>query len=82
MDNAAVEAFTNDTVIRTKLKHKDVRQEWVRVLRDHDVIIPEHVPSADNLVDFFTKILLESTFVRLRDQMMKALPPHLQCHFK
>ena len=34
MDNAAAEAFTNDTVIRTKLKHIDQRQEWVRVLRD------------------------------------------------
>jgi hypothetical protein len=82
MDSAAAEAFTNDTVIRTKLKHIDQRQEWVRVLRDKDLIVPKHVPTHDNLADFFTKILTEDTFVRQRDQMMKMLPPHLQYHFK
>ena len=82
IDNTAVEAFTNDTVIRTKLKHIDVRQDWVRVLRDHDIIVPKHIPSADNLADFFTKILFEAIFIRLRDQMMTELPEHLKHHFK
>ena len=84
MDNAAAEAFsfTSNTIIRTKLKHIDVRQDWVRTLRDHNLLIPTQVPSADNLANFFTKTLPEPTFVRLRDQTMKTLPPHLQYHFK
>jgi hypothetical protein len=81
MDNAAAEAFTNNTTIRTKLKHIDVRQEWVRCLRDKDIIVPRHVSSQDNLADFFTKILPPHTFIRLRGELMRELPPHLQYHF-
>ena len=33
IDNTAAEAFANDTVIKTKLKHIDCRQDWVRILR-------------------------------------------------
>ena len=78
MDNTAAEAFTNNTVIRTKLKHIDVRQDWVRCLRDCNLLVPVHVPSAANLADFFTKILPAPTFIRLRDSMMKGLPDHLK----
>lgn len=78
MDNTAAEAFTNNTVVRTKLKHIDVRQNWVRCLRDHNLLLPIHVPSTDNLADFFTKILLGPTFKRLRDRMMVELPDHLK----
>jgi hypothetical protein len=80
MDNTAAEAFTNNTVIRTKLKHIDVRQDWVRCLRDNNLLIPIHVPSADNMADFFTKILPAPTLTRLslRDSMMKELPVHLK----
>jgi hypothetical protein len=74
MDNAAAEIFTNDTAFRTKLKHIDVRQQWVKVLRNKSVIIPKHVPSLDNLADLFTKILGVDDFIRLRDQMMVPLP--------
>ena len=74
MDNAAAEIFTNATAFRTKLKHIDVRQQWVRVLRDKSIIIPKHVPSLDNLADLFTKILGCDDFIRLRDQMMIPLP--------
>jgi hypothetical protein len=81
MDNTAAEAFTNNTVIRTKLKHIDVRQDWVRCLRDHNLLIPLHVPSADNLADFFTKILTAPTFKRLRDRMMVELPDYLKFKF-
>ena len=78
MDNTAAEAFTKNTVVRTKLKHNDVRQEWVRCLRDHNLLVPLHVPSADNLADFFTKILPGPVFKRLRDRMMVELPDHLK----
>jgi hypothetical protein len=78
MDNTAAEAFTNDTVIRTKLKHIDVRQEWVRVLRDCNLLKPVHVSTHENLADFFTKILSGPIFTKLRDMMMQELPDHLK----
>ena len=75
MDNTTAEVFTNDTAFKSRLKHIDVRQEWVKCLRNKSIIIPVHVPTEDNLADLFTKILHEPTFVKLRDQMMTPLPP-------
>jgi len=74
MDNTTAEVFSNNTAFKSKLKHIDVRQEWVRVLRDKNIVIPKHVPTLDNLADLFTKILPEVTFVGLRDRMMIPLP--------
>jgi hypothetical protein len=74
MDNASAEVFTNDTAFKTRLKHIDVRQEWVKCLRDKSIVIPEHVPSAENLADMFTKALSKDTFEGLRDQIMVPLP--------
>ena len=73
IDNAAAEVFADDTAMKSELKHIDVRQEWVRALRDSSVILTLHVCSADNKADFFTKILHPDTFKRLRDAMMKQL---------
>ena len=70
IDNAAAETFINASGGRSKLKHIDCRQEWVRVLRDKSILIPTHVDSKDNLADLFTKILDRGTFERLRDRIM------------
>ena len=74
MDNSTAEIFANNTAFRTRLKHIDVRQQWVRVLRDKSIVIPQHVPTKDNLADLFTKILGTEEFIRLRDLMMTPLP--------
>ena len=74
MDNTTAEIFTNDTAFRTRLKHIDVRQQWVRVLRDKSILIPKHVPTKVNMADLFTKILGTDDFIRLRDLMMIPLP--------
>jgi hypothetical protein len=70
VDNEAARAFADDTVLRSKLKHIDTRQEWVSILRDKGICKLVHVPSADNLADILTKILPTATFVKLRDQLM------------
>ena len=77
MDNAAAEAFSNNSTFKSKLKHIDCRQRWVRTLRDRSIIIPKHVPTADNLADLFTKILCPSIFIRLRDRIMRRLPDRI-----
>ena len=71
MDNSTAEVFTNDTAYKSKLKHIDVRQEWVKTLRDKSILCPVHVDTNDNLADLFTKILPKVDFQRLRDSMMK-----------
>jgi hypothetical protein len=78
MDNTAAEAFSKNSCFKSKLKHIDVRQEWVKTLRDKSLLTPTHVKSADNLADLFTKILPPATFIRLRDHIMKTLPAHIQ----
>ena len=74
MDNTACQIFCDGTAFKSKLKHIDARQEWVRALRDKEVLKACHVPSAKNLADIFTKILGAETFRTLRDQMLYSLP--------
>ena len=71
VDNKAAIAFSDNSAFKTKLKHIDVRQEWVKTLRNKNIIETTHVPSKDNLADLFTKILDADTFESLRDRMMK-----------
>ena len=70
MDNTAAECFANNTCFKSKLKHIDNRQEWVKILRDRDICTPMHVPTNDNLADILTKILPFATFERLRDRLL------------
>ena len=70
VDNAAAIAFSTDRVRRTKMKHIDVRQEWVCALRDADVCKLVKVDTKLNHADLPTKILDPDTFERLRDRMM------------
>ena len=66
IDNTACEAFINHTAFRTKLKHIDCRQEWVRLIRDKEVLLPTHVDSADNLADLsLDQVGVEADFDRL-----------------
>ena len=70
MDNSTAEAFANNTAVKSKLKHIDARQEWVRLLRDKEILKPVHVDTKLNVADIFTKILSAPDFMRLRDMMM------------
>ena len=70
MDNDAAKCFAEDTVSKSKLKHIDARQEWVKILRDREICTPVHVDSMYNLADIFTKILSTEVFERLRDQLL------------
>ena len=70
IENIEAIAFADNSAFKSKLKHIDVRQEWVQTLRNHSIINPVYVPSEENLADLFTKILDAETFTRLRDRMM------------
>ena len=49
----------------------------VRCLRDHEIMVPMHVNTLDNLADLFTKVLDRPTFVKLRNMMLFPLPDSL-----
>ena len=76
MDNTTAEAFANNTAFKSKLKHIDCRQEWVKMLRNKDIIdiAPAHVNTNENLADLFTKILDKNPFLKHRNRIMKFLP--------
>jgi hypothetical protein len=74
IDNQAAQAFAKNTAMKTKLKHIDVRQEWVHVLRDSNICTPSYVPTELNLADILTKILPAPKFQTLRDRMLHRVP--------
>ena len=79
LDNATAESFANNSTQRSKLKHIDCRQEWVRMLRDKNLIKPVHVDTKKNVADLFTKILPASTFQGLVNMIMRPIPlPYLE----
>ena len=76
VDNQAAIAFSRqaDTGGRSKLRHIDLRQEWVHLLRESGLVTCIHVSTVNNLSDILTKPLDHATFKRLRDQIMYWCP--------
>ena len=74
MDNNAAQSFAQARATKTKLKHNDVRQDWVHVLRDSKIYKLVHVDTSLNLADIFIKILTAHTFTALRDRMLHGVP--------
>ena len=75
MDNDAAKIFADNSAGKTKLKHIDCRQDWVRTLRNRELVRATHVDTKDNLADLFTKILQKNDFVRLRDRIFIIIKP-------
>ena len=80
VDNSTCKAFADDTVVKSRMKHIDVRQEWVQILRDRNIFNIIHVPTDINVADIGTKILLYPTFLKLRDMIMfwRTTPPNIE----
>ena len=70
MDNRAARIFCLGSALKTKLKHIDCRQEWVKTLRDRGIVDPVWIPTKDNLADMFTKILQKATLEHLQKKLM------------
>ena len=68
MDNEAARIFCMESAAKTRLKHIDCRQEFVRLLRNKDILRAVHVPSKENLADLMTKILPRPTFEYLMEK--------------
>jgi hypothetical protein len=56
-DNTGAIALTKNTKHNARVKHIDIQHHYIREQVDDGDIIVDHIPSADNLVDVFTKTL-------------------------
>ena len=74
IDNTTAIAFSEGSVRKSKLKHIDVRQNWVKWLRGHELCKLKYVDTKSNLANFYTKILDTETLRRLRDRQMASRP--------
>ena len=73
VDNQAACCFASQEQYsgKSKLRHIDQRQAWVKSLRDSNIIKTQFVPTLDNRADWLTKPLAQPAFVRFREMMMK-----------
>ena len=73
IDAGAAMGFINNTGTVGRMKHIDLRSEWVQTLRDREHLEFIKVPGEENPADFFTKILTGAKFKQYEDRMMKDM---------
>jgi hypothetical protein len=73
VDNQAACCFASQEQYsgKSKLRHVDQRQAWVKALRDSNIVKTQYVPTLDNRADWLTKPLAQPAFVRFREMMMQ-----------
>ena len=70
VDTAAAIVFSGGNTRRSKLRHIDVRQQWVTQLRNAEVCKLVKVDTKANLADPFTKMFTGDEHARLRELCM------------
>ena len=78
VDATAAKGFADSPGKHTRMKHLDVRMDWIKQLRDRNIVEFHKVAGTDNVADFFTKVLDKGDFTRWEDRMMGILPEELQ----
>jgi hypothetical protein len=75
VDNAACQAFASSRRFygRSRLRHVDARQHWVQCLRDSELVRTVHVPTGENLADFFAQAAFGLGFVSVNERADDAL---------
>ena len=76
-DNAAAEVFCNNTASYTRLKHIDLRQQWVALIRNAGVMVPKHIDTKLNLADMFTKGLTGIILQEMTGRVLTKMLPFL-----
>ena len=70
VDNAAAIAFSGENTRPSKLRHFNVRQQWVTQLRDEEVCKLVKVDTKADLADPFTKMFIGDKHARLPELYM------------
>ena len=71
VDNTQAISFQSDTCPNSKIRGSiDMRDGWVKELRDLDRVATQYVEGRDNLADIFTKCLMGPKFKSLREKIV------------
>jgi hypothetical protein len=73
IDASAAEGFINNTETVGKMKHIDLRQRWVQIMRNRSDIKFERKPGTENDADFFTKIITGPEHKQAVERLMSSL---------
>ena len=69
-DSTVAIAFATNTQLKTRMKHLDVRQHWISMIRDLSIARPIHCSSQNNIADLLTKIHPGPRFQQLVSKLM------------
>ena len=64
VDAEAAIGFARNNGGGSKMKHIDIREQWVQSIRDKKQIKITKVPGKKNPADFFTKLMTNAEFIR------------------
>ena len=73
VDAAAALGYINSTGTATRMKHLDLRDQWIQQMRTKDIVDYFKVEGVNNLADFFTKIHHGADFKTFQDRLMDSL---------
>jgi hypothetical protein len=68
-DNLPAIKLIKNPVAHQRTRHIDIKYHYVREKYKHKIIDVQHIPTAEQIADIFTKPLTGSTFKRLRHNM-------------
>jgi len=74
IDASAAEGFINNTETVGKMKHIDLREHWVKILRNSGELKFIRRPGTENEADFFTKIIVGPAHKEAVARLLTKLP--------
>ena len=72
-DSAAAQGFAQGHGKTGRMRHIDVRADWVKQLRDRSVCKIVKIPGVDNIADGLTKILSRPAFQEWEQKVMQRI---------
>ena len=73
VDATVALAFMEDSCNKSRMKHIDLRQSWVSIVRDSSQVIGIKVPTNLNDADLGTKLMAPHQFEPIRDRLYKPI---------
>jgi hypothetical protein len=71
VDNTQALTFQSDTCPNSKIRGSiDMREAWVKELRDLEIVATQYVEGVRNLADIFTKCFMGPAFRRLKKKIV------------
>ena len=82
VDNSGVVSMVYNPVDHQSNKHVKISCHYSRELVENKIIIPQRIPSSDNLADLFTKALAAPAFLKLSSLIVSKPTPVISTEVK